>query len=141
MTTIVIDASVAVNWLIRETGDESATSLLKLYGDKRVSLVAPRQIVDEVASALGKIHRRGIITAVEAELAFWAFENRRPLLVEDPSLVPAAFRLCLQHQISFWDSLYLAVAIEKRADLITADQRFYRSVSRHYPFVKLLSGA
>jgi predicted nucleic acid-binding protein len=139
LTTIVVDASVAINWLIRETGEGSAISLLRLYVDKRIALIAPPQIVDEVASALSKLHRRKVITAAAAESAFQAFESRRPSLIEEPGLVPAAFRLSLQHQISFWDSLYLALAIEIRADLVTADERLYRSVSRHYPFVKLLS--
>jgi predicted nucleic acid-binding protein len=64
------------------------------------------------------------------------FLEKTPVLLDQS--IAEALALALRHQISFWDSLYLALAINQRADLITADQRLYRSVSRHYPFVKLL---
>ena len=133
-----MDASVAMNWLIRERGEGTALALLNSYGAQEAELIAPRQIVDEVASALAKLHRRKVISFSDAHVAFQLFEKRRPELWEGPKLSAKAFDLSLEHQISFWDSLYLALAIDQRADLVTADKRFYRSVSRHYPFVKLL---
>ncbi len=139
MTTIVTDASVVVKWLVHGQGEGPALSLLELFTEQKVVLIAPRQIVDEVASALSKLYRRKLISGIEAKHAFRGFDTRRPFLVDSATLTPSAFDLALRHQISFWDSLYLALAEEQRADLVTADERFYRSVSRHYPFVKLLS--
>lgn len=133
-----MDASVAMNWLIRERGEGTALELLNLYGAQQAQLIAPRKIVDEVASALAKLHRRKVISLLDAHVAFQLFEERRPELWEGQRLSSKAFDLSLEHQISFWDSLYLALAIDQRADLVTADERFYRSVSRYYPFVKLL---
>lgn len=133
-----MDASVAMNWLIRERGEGTALALLNLYGAQEAQLIAPRQIMDEVASALAKLHRRKVISFLDAHVAFQLFTKRRPDLWEGTKLTSKAFDLSLEHQVSFWDSLYLALAIDQRADLVTADQRFYRSVSRHYPFVKLL---
>jgi predicted nucleic acid-binding protein len=138
VTTFVVDASVAVKWVVFEQGRESAVDLLTLYEAGAVDLRAPRLIVEEVASALSKLFRRKLLSAAEAEFAYRKFEARKPKLVEDLNLVGAAFALSLRHQISVWDCLYLALAIDRRADLITADQRFYRSVARYYPFVKLL---
>ncbi|TAN22559.1 MAG: PIN domain-containing protein [Acidobacteria bacterium] len=61
---------------------------------------------------------------------------RCPELVEPD--VDTAFRLALQRQISLWDAIYLALALERRCDLITADRRLYRTLAPHYPFVKML---
>ena len=138
MTTFVVDASVAIKWVVREPGTDEAMSLLKIFEARHVKLVAPRQIAEEVASALSKAFRQKRISKREAEHAFQEFEAHAPKLNDDVNLVGLALALSLQHQISLWDCLYLALAIDEGADLITADQRFYRSVSRHYPFVKLL---
>jgi predicted nucleic acid-binding protein len=121
------------------TGRSEAVSLLSLYGADRIDLAAPRLIVHEVASALSKLSRRRKISSVQADYAFRSFDLYRPRLVGDLDLASPALALSLLHQMSYWDCLYLALAIERRADLITADRRFYRSVARHYPFVRMLS--
>jgi predicted nucleic acid-binding protein len=139
VTSLVVDASVALKWLVSEPGREAAVSLLSLYEADRIHLSAPSQIVDEVASALSKLSRRRKISAAQADYAFRSFDLYLPELVDDLGLVVAALSLSLEHKTSYWDCLYLALAIERKADLITADQRFYRSVARHYPFVRMLS--
>ena len=138
MSNLIVDASVAVKWVISEPGRSAAVSLLSLYEADRIDLLAPRLLVHEVASALSKLSRRRKISNSHADYAFRSFELHLPELVDDAELASPALSLSLQHQMSYWDCLYLALAIERRADLITADRRFYRSVARHYPFVKLL---
>lgn len=127
-----------MHWLVHGFQHSQATEILNRFASQQIVLLAPRQITDEVASTLSKLHRRKIITAVEAIQAYERFANRRPILIDGPALASCGFELALEHQISFWDSLYLALAAAQRADLVTADERFYRSVSRHYPFVRLL---
>jgi predicted nucleic acid-binding protein len=139
VTRLIVDASVAVKWVISEPGRGAAVSLLSLYETDRVELAAPSQIVDEVASALSKLSRRKKISSAQADHAFRSFQSHRPQLVADLDLAAPALARALQHQMSYWDCLYLALAIERRDDLITADQRFYRSIASHYPFVRLLS--
>ena len=138
MSSLIVDASVAVKWVISEPGRSAAVPLLSLYEADRIDLLAPRLLVHEVASALSKLSRRRKISNSHADYAFRSFELHLPELVDDAELASPALSLSLQHQMSYWDCLYLALAIERRADLITADRRFYRSVARHYPFVKLL---
>ena len=133
----VIDASVAVKWVLSETAEDKATALLQSFADGAIELIAPEVLLHEVASTLSKRCRRKDLTSKQAERAFELFLEKTPVLLDQP--IAEALALALRHQISFWDSLYLALAINQRADLITADQRLYRSVSRHYPFVKLLS--
>jgi predicted nucleic acid-binding protein len=135
---IVVDASVAIKWVLPEPGREHAVSLLSAFESGTVDLIAPPLIMEEVASALSKRCRRKALTGRQAEQAFRNFETRRPILVEDRKLVPLGLSLSVQHQLSLWDCLYLALAIDQRADLITADQRFHRAAVRHYPFTKLL---
>jgi predicted nucleic acid-binding protein len=138
VTSLIVDASVAVKWVISEPGRSAAFSLLGLYEAERIGLAAPRLIAHEVASTLSKLSRRRKISNSQADYAFRSFQSHVPELVDDAELASPALLLSLQHQMSYWDCLYLALAIERRADLITADRRFYRSVARHYPFVKLL---
>jgi predicted nucleic acid-binding protein len=138
MSLIVIDSSVAVKWLLPEPGRAEALELLDYYEAGTTDLIAPRLLSEEVASALSKRCRRREITAAKAEQMFALFNLRRPRIVDEPWHLDVALSLSLKHHLSLWDSLYLALAVEKRADLITADHRLYRSVARRYPFVKLL---
>jgi predicted nucleic acid-binding protein len=101
-------------------------------------LIAPRVLTEEVASALAKQFRRKNLTAEQARRAFDLFETYRPDLLDPPGLAREAFGLSLQHGISAWDCLYLALASRYRCDLVTADRRLHRALTPHYPFVVLL---
>ncbi len=137
-SVVVVDASVAVKWIILETGRESALDLLRRVVSGEVIMIAPRALMEEVASALSKRVRRKQLTATQARAAFRYFDWRRPRLVEDPQLLVEALDLSLRHHLSLWDSLYVALAVRLRCNLVTADERLHRGVSRHYPFVELL---
>jgi predicted nucleic acid-binding protein len=134
----VLDASVAVKWVLDEPGREASLTLLDSYEAGTEDFVAPRTIREEVASALSKRFRRGQLALRQAEAAFQFLERRMPVLIDDVDLVGEALNLSLSHQLSLWECLYLALAIRHRCNVITADRRFYRAARQHYPFVTLL---
>jgi predicted nucleic acid-binding protein len=136
--TEVVDASVVVKWVLAEAGREASLTLLNAYEAGAADLIAPRTLMDEVASALSKRCRRGQINTKQASAAFAFLEQRTPILIHNNRLVREALDLSLLHHLSLWDCLYLALAIRYRCDLTTADHRFYRAAQKHYPFVVLL---
>lgn len=113
---IVVDASVVLKWILPEPDREEAVLLLDEYESGKVNLIAPPVIVLEVASALSKRCRRKLITGRQAEQAFQDFEIRQPVLIDNG--VRSGLSLSIQHQLSLWDCLYLALAIDRRADLV-----------------------
>lgn len=137
-TLAVVDASVALKWILPEPGRAAALAVLDTWEVGHLDLVAPRLFMEEIASALARRFRRGLLSGPEAHQALALMELRRPALRDDSNDLAEAFALALRHRISMWDSLYLALAIRLRCDLITADLRFQRAISRHYPFVRMI---
>jgi predicted nucleic acid-binding protein len=136
MTPLVIDSSVVFPWVFREPDRKPALELLDAWIAGKIDLIAPRLLVEEIASALCKRTRRKHLTPVQAAEAFTLLLDHPPDLIDND--VPAALRLALRHGISFWDAVYLALAIDHRYDLVTADERLYVAASRAYPHVQRL---
>ena len=131
MTRYVVDASVAVKWLVREPLSHQASLLLA----KEVSLLAPDLLFAEAANALWAMRQRGDLEDDEFEEAVQTLRTA-PVLVPSTllQLVPAASRLAADLGHPIYDCFYLALAIEEEAPLITADQRFADRV-RHHPYL------
>lgn len=121
---VVVDASVAVKWFVPEVHAVAARRLLT--GD--VILLAPDLIWAEVANALWRKWREGEL-AVEAVQGILTDFRRFPLHIHAcESLYDVTWPVAVATGRTFYDSLYLALAMSTGAPLVTADQRYYNAV-------------
>ena len=128
MTRYVVDASVAVKWLVREPLSDQAALLLT----KGISLMAPDLLFAEAANALWAMRQRGDLQDHQLEEAVQTL-RAAPVLVPSTllQLTPAASRLAADLGHPVYDCFYLALAIQEKAPLITADLRLCDRVGSH----------
>ncbi len=128
MTGYVVDASVAVKWLVAEQLSEESATLL----DSDVTLLAPDLLFAEATSALAAKHRHG---ELDAEQFADAVDLLRIAPVATPlsmrRLAASSARLARDLQHPVYDCFYLALAIHENYPVVTADTRFRDKVQRH----------
>lgn len=138
---IVVDASVAVKWFIPEAGEEAAAKLLG--GKKR--LIAPALIRLEVTGAILRRYREGHLSEKKAREGTHAWEamlqHRVVRLVPDAELFDDAVQMAFLAKHTLADCLYLAVAKELDAPVITADKPMRDRGTRAYKNITFLGGA
>jgi predicted nucleic acid-binding protein len=119
----VLDASVAVRWLITERGSEEAAALL----GRPVGWLAPRLMLTEAAGALRRKTAGGELDATLAAQALDILvdgaEGGLIHLADDETLVAAALMLAMSSRHRVPDCMYLALAEREGAALATADAR------------------
>ena len=134
--TWVVDASIAIKWVIPEVLSDEADRLRA--GDDE--MLAPDLLLTEVANALWRKTARREILPVEADRALdLVTESGIDLRPTAPLLTRAMqFARRLNHPV--YDCVYLALAEHEHASFITADRRLLRRVSArrlHLPVVDL----
>lgn len=135
MTPIVVDASVALKWFFRDRDDEpdaeAALAVLRGVRDGAFALWQPPHFIAEVAAVLAR------------EMPATALHRLRDLLdiemtvVVDPVVYARAVTIAGQSRQHLFDTLYHAVAIESRAMLVTADDRYARKARDDRHVVRL----
>jgi predicted nucleic acid-binding protein len=122
LTRVVVDASVAVKWLLPEVHSEAARWLLRRKG---VEFWAPDLIWSEIGNVLWKKCRRTEIPADEAGELFEAFRHLPLRTHSSQALGGTAWILARDFDRSFYDSLYLALALHRACPFVTADRKLY----------------
>jgi predicted nucleic acid-binding protein len=122
---IVVDASVAVKWLIAEEGSALAAALK----DRQMS--APSLLPIECANALLRRMRAGDLPAAAILGKVRGLRLAPVRLMPTERYLEAAIALATELRHSLYDCIYLALALDERAPLMTADQRFVEAVRRH----------
>jgi predicted nucleic acid-binding protein len=120
VTTLVIDASVAVKWLVLEEMSDVANDL----SGATENVVAPRLIMTEVANALARKTIQGVLEPEEAAYHFRSLPRYLDEIINVDDLIEAALQnaCALRHPI--YDLIYLETARQLNAQLVTADRRF-----------------
>ena len=122
MAAYVVDASVAIKWVIAEAGTEPA---LRLRG---YELCAPDLLVAECATILWRKQRLGEISAREASLAARLLERVDIDLIPMRRLLDRAVALAIALDHPASDAVYLALAESTGRPFVTADARLSRKL-------------
>jgi predicted nucleic acid-binding protein len=123
---LVVDASVAVKWLIRETESDAARSLLAL----EPVLSAPDILPVEFAGALTKKHRRRQLPAEEVRDALRDLSAVDLTFVAAATLLDDAVEISLHGRHPLADCLYLAMARRTGVRLATFDGKLAALATR-----------
>ena len=124
--SLIVDASVAVKWVVEEPGSGAAAAVLS-SGER---LIAPDLVLAEIGNAVRKKLSHGIIPREQAVLAARTAERAFDELVPIRLLAVSAIELALDLNHPVYDCFYLVLAARERMPLITADDRLRAAAER-----------
>jgi predicted nucleic acid-binding protein len=123
---LVVDASVAVKWLIYEdTLSDEAEAIAR----SNHRLVAPRILLTEVANALVRRANRGELEIDTAVIEYRKLSFFFDEIVAIDDLLPVAMRNAHRFQHPIYDLIYVEIAARRDTKVVTADQRLAAKLS------------
>lgn len=136
---VVIDALVALKWVVDEPGSERANALLADFAAGAVSLAAPEHMVGEIGDGLRKRVAQNILSADDAATALDAVAELDLEFLGGAERWFRAVRAALDWQVTTYDALYVLLALDLDAQLITADLRLAdAAVAKSLPVRRLI---
>lgn len=132
----MIDASVAILWTVPASSTQltdPSLRLLRRYVEREAEFVVPDLFWAEVSNALCKgvrqrrWNRQDAVDGV-AELTQYNFDTVPTFL-----LLPEALPIALNFSLPLYDCVYVALASQAKADLITADERLANALAARFP--------
>jgi predicted nucleic acid-binding protein len=136
VTTCVVDACVAAKWVLPAAGEgllDQANRLIERHVRRDLQLLAPALIEAEIGNVLWKAVRRKRIGQAEAENSLRRFAELGIQTVPTFELLDRALQIAVDCDRSFYDSLYVALALATKTELITADERLVSALGSRFP--------
>jgi len=125
-----VDASVVAKWYIMEEDFEKALRIRDLHSAGEITLSSPMLVVYELGNTLSK---HPSFTVDDSEKAFQSFLDLSLKLrsFAEHKLLRRSFEISRELRITFYDALYVTLAKESQATLITADKQLHNKVKRY----------
>ncbi len=136
MTAWVIDSSVAVKWFLPPVHEQlvaEAQDLLRRYENGELQFLVPDVFWAESGNIFWKAVRSLRCSREDAERSLSLLKSGRLLTVPSFALLNVAFEIAADFDRSFYDSLYVALAVESQTRLVTADEKLVNAVAGHLP--------
>lgn len=122
MKRFVVDASIAIKWVVHEDGTKEALSL------RKHELIAPDLIVPECANILWKKVQRGELTDKEAAIAAGLLRRSGIQMLPMLDMLEEATALAIMTSHPAYDCIYLVAAGREGIPMVTADTRLANKV-------------
>jgi predicted nucleic acid-binding protein len=119
MRAMVIDASVAIKWFLPEPHSINALKLLET-GDE---LLAPDLIFAECGNVLWKKWLRRELEAEVIPAILGDLHRMNMRIVPTYMLSEETAKIVVTYRRSFYDSIYLALAVAADGRMVTADEK------------------
>jgi predicted nucleic acid-binding protein len=119
----VLDASVAAKWFLPdEPFSAIALELLRSAIAGTTEFIVPDLFFSECGNILWKAARRQRLSSEETLAAIRVLKDLETLTVPAGGLLEKTLQIARSYDRSFYDSLYIAVAVQQHAHLVTADE-------------------
>lgn len=124
MSSFVVDASVAVKWVVPEVHSESALRLL----NRGYDLLVPDFFFAEVTNVFWKRVRRGEDSMDDAKVALEAIRAQPLQIYPSLGLMPCVFDMAVRTQRAVYDCVYLVLAVEYQCQMVSADEKLFNAL-------------
>jgi predicted nucleic acid-binding protein len=135
----VLDSCVAVKWFLAEIDSAKAIQLRDEFNQQIHELLAPDVFPVEIAHALSRAERRGLIQPIDGSQYLSDLLAYLPTLHASLTLLPRAYEISSQARIGVYDCLYVALAEREGCGFLTADSRLVNSLKPAFSFITSLS--
>jgi len=126
--TLVIDASIAVKWVVEEDGTPLALGLRQGH-----RFAAPELLTVECANIFWKKVQRAELSREEAKLAANLLERSDIELFSMRGLLAKATELATDIGHPAYDCMYICLAMSRNWRFVTADERLTRVLDQKAP--------
>jgi predicted nucleic acid-binding protein len=136
---VVVDASLALKWVLRESDSNIAFDLLTIWNDRGIVLLVPALFAYEAANTLYRNARKGEITLERAKEALTEvlLAGLKFDFSPDLTLSRHAIELASQYRLpATFDAHYLALAEREGCELWTADTRLWNTIRGKFSWVR-----
>jgi predicted nucleic acid-binding protein len=135
----VLDANVAVKWVIAEADSANALQLRDDFRNAVHELLAPDFFPLEVLHALTRAERQGRILPAQGGHFWRDVMQTCPVLFPSIPLGARAYAISSSARIGIYDCLYVALAEREGCEMVTADDKLLRNLQGPFPFLVALS--
>lgn len=124
MSPIVLDASLAVGWLLDQESNSRVTAAMDLL--PQLGAIVPQMWHYELRNALLVAERRGRIPLGEIGELLESLQEL-PIATDEDADLQGTLDLARVHDLTFYDALYLELAKRRRAPMATLDAALARA--------------
>lgn len=121
---VVLDASVLIKWFIKEADSETALRFKDDLLHGKINIILPDLAFYEIVNVLR--FKTGIGEEAVRSILPALFDLGMEIITPSQQLLQDALHLSFATDLSVYDCIYLALANELGAKLITADKRIVR---------------
>ncbi len=135
----VLDASVALKWVLAEPDSGRAIRLRDEYNAAIHDLLAPDIFTPEIANGLAVAERQGRIKTGEAAIFFHDIVRNAPAIYPTAPLLIRAMEISLATRQAVYDCVYVALAEGEGCEMVSADDQLVRRLRPQFPFLVRLA--
>jgi predicted nucleic acid-binding protein len=136
LNQIVVDASVAAKWVLPRTHEplaDEASDLLARYVDGKIQFAVPDLFWPELGNLLWKAVRLKRCTLPDAKLALSSLSEYSFPTIPTKPLLDLAFTIAEAFDRTVYDSIYVALAVSSKSQLVTADEKLANALAARLP--------